>query len=236
MEKECISLNLSVEDTSPGTAPPNVMIPSSEESWEVRLAMIRKEIIELHEGCENSYPEMGKRLLQAKAIYKGHGTWTEWLKENVPFSVRHAQRLIRVAEICGDTTLVSRENMTPSKAYILTRIDKKDIDHFCHTSFLMDRDTGQRKYPKDMTKRELEKTVKAYLFGKMEEKPKANVQVLDEEEVDDVVHSRFQALELALTKTITSIRTSKEDMRHSLIEKLEELCQSKINELTIDVE
>lgn len=41
-----------------------------------------------------------------------------------------AQRLIRVAEMFDDETLVSQLGLTSSKAYILTRVGRDDISHF----------------------------------------------------------------------------------------------------------
>lgn len=247
MEKDCNSLPLPVEDDSPGDASlnatmpdgnsdqsENTAVPSGGDSRENRLAVLSKEINDLHDGCENSYPEMGEKLLQAKDIHKGHGTWTKWLMENFTFSVRHAQRLIRVAEMYRDTTLVSDINLTPSKAYILTRIDRKELDSFCHNLFCVDNETGVKKPLKNMTKREIDKVVKDHLSRKIEEKSMDNIKVLDN--ANGTVDSYFKALEKALTETITSIKISNEGPRHLWIEKLEELYQSKMGELTIDVE
>ena len=132
---------------------------NTDDSWEHQLNTFKQEIEKLQERYEQSYLEIGRLLIQARDVYKGHGDWIKWLKENVPFSVRHAQRLIRVAEMFDDTTLVSQLGLTSSKAYILTRIGKNDIAHFLHTFFPV----GDRpKMVQNMTKRELEFVVTRY--------------------------------------------------------------------------
>lgn len=136
----------------------------NENSWENRLNTLKQRIEELQERFEQPYLEVGRVLIQARDVYRGHGDWIKWLKKNVPFSVRHAQRLIRVAEIFDDATLVSRMGLTSSKAYVLTRIGKKDTDHFCNSFFSVG---NQRKLVKNMTKRELELVVSSFLKGKL---------------------------------------------------------------------
>ena len=104
---------------------------NTDDSWEHQLNTFKQEIEKLQERYEQSYLEIGRLLIQARDVYKGHGDWIKWLKENVPFSVRHAQRLIRVAEMFDDTTLVSQLRLTSSKAYILTRIGKMTLPISC---------------------------------------------------------------------------------------------------------
>lgn len=108
----------------------------AKSSWKDRLSTLKQRINDLQENYEQSYLEIGRVLIQARDTYKGHGDWIKWLKENVPFSVRHAQRLIRVAEMFDDATLVSRLRLTSSKAHVLTRVSKGDVDHFLQTFFL----------------------------------------------------------------------------------------------------
>ena len=77
----------------------------AETSWEDRLSALKQKINDLQETYEKSYLEIGGVLIQARKVYKGHGDWLKWLKENVPFSARHAQRLIRVAEMFDGNTI-----------------------------------------------------------------------------------------------------------------------------------
>ena len=66
---------------------------NTDDSWEHQLNTFKQEIEKLQERYEQSYLEIGRLLIQARDVYKGHGDWIKWLKENVPFSVRHAQQM-----------------------------------------------------------------------------------------------------------------------------------------------
>ena len=204
---------------------------NTDDSWEHQLNTFKQEIEKLQERYEQSYLEIGRLLIQARDVYKGHGDWIKWLKENVPFSVRHAQRLIRVAEMFDDTTLVSQLGLTSSKAYILTRIGKNDIAHFLHTFFPV----GDRpKMVQNMTKRELEFVVTRYLKGKLaatdhEEAASSNQ---GEETPRDSVESNLERLREALSRAIISIKDSASDTRESWISELEEMCKEGLDQLT----
>ena len=204
---------------------------NTDDSWEHQLNTFKQEIEKLQERYEQSYLEIGGLRIQAREVYKGHGDWIKWLKANVPFSVRHAQRLIRVAEMFDDTTLVSQLGLTSSKAYILTRIGKNDIAHFLHTFFPV----GDRpKMVQNMTKRELEFVVTRYLKGKLaatdhEEAASSNQ---GEETPRDSVESNLERLREALSRAIISIKDSASDTRESWISELEEMCKEGLDQLT----
>ena len=188
--------------------------------------------MKLQEDYDNSYLEIGRVLIQAREVYKGHGDWIKWLKENVPFSVGHAQRLIRVAEMLAsdDATLVSQLGLTSSKAYILTRVGKNDIDYFLHTFFSVG---GKKKPVKDMTKRELELVVTKFLKDKLvtrdHEDATFNQGV---ENLKDHVESNLEELKKILNKTIVSIKKSDSGTRDSWISGLEVLYKTGLDQLT----
>ncbi len=204
---------------------------NTDDSWEHRLGTLKQKIEELQESYERSYLEIGRVLIQARDVYKGHGDWIKWLKVNVPFSVRHAQRLIRVAEMFGDAALVSQLGLTSSKAYILTRIGKNDIAHFLHTFFPV----GDRpKMVQKMTKRELEFVVTRYLKGKLTATDHEEVTPSNqgEETPRDSVESNLERLREALSRAIISIKDSDSDTRESWISELEEMCKEGLDQLT----
>ena len=204
---------------------------NTDDSWEHRLDTFKLKIEELQERYEQSYLEIGGLLIQARDVYKGHGDWIKWLKENVPFSVRHAQRLIRVAEMFDDAALVSQLGLTSSKAYILTRIGKNDIAHFLHTFFPV----GDRpKMVQKMTKRELEFVVTRYLKGKLTATDHEEVTPSNqgEETPRDSVESNLERLREALSRAIISIKDSDSDTRESWISELEEMCKEGLDQLT----
>ncbi len=204
---------------------------NTDDSWEHRLDTFKLKIEELQERYEQSYLEIGGLLIQARDVYKGHGDWIKWLKVNVPFSVRHAQRLIRVAEMFDDAALVSQLGLTSSKAYILTRIGKNDIAHFLHTFFPV----GDRpKMVQKMTKRELEFVVTRYLKGKLTATDHEEVTPSNqgEETPRDSVESNLERLREALSRAIISIKDSDSDTRESWISELEEMCKEGLDQLT----
>lgn len=204
---------------------------NTDDSWEHRLDTFKLKIEELQERYEQSYLEIGGLLIQARDVYKGHGDWIKWLKVNVPFSVRHAQRLIRVAEMFDDAALVSQLGLTSSKAYILTRIGKNDIAHFLHTFFPV----GDRpKMVQKMTKRELEFVVTRYLKGKLTATDHEEVTPSNqgEETPRDRVESNLERLREALSRAIISIKDSDSDTRESWISELEEMCKEGLDQLT----
>ena len=241
--------NLGAEVTETIMSPPNVsddgllddpatsddgLIPErdADSSWEHRLDKLRQRIEELQETYDQSYLEIGRVLIQARDVYKGHGDWIRWLKENVPFSVRHAQRLIRVAEMFSDATLVSRMGLTSSKAYILTRLGKDDVDHFLNGGLYF-RVGGESKSVKNMTKRELELAVTIHLKGKLastdhEEVPSNQ----GDESPKDSVESSLKEFKKALNKTIFSIKKSDSSTRDSWISELEDLFKAELDQLT----
>lgn len=221
-----------------GSSPPEAvavpdvnMLQESDDgkSWMDQLNMLKKKIEALQENYDQSYLEIGKVLIKARDIYKGHGNWIGWLKENVPFSVRHAQRLIRVAEMFGDATLVSQLGLTASKAYVLTKVGKEDIRTFHNTFFPVG---DKKKSVNTMTRRELEVVVATFLRDKLAPTNHEDVPSNQgEESMKASVESDFEELKKALNKTIASIKGSDSDTRESWISALEELYQMGLDEL-----
>lgn len=206
---------------------------NTDDSWEHRLVTFKLKIEELQERYEQSFLEIGGLLIQARDVYKGHGDWIKWLKENVPFSVRHAQRLIRVAEMFDDATMVSRLRLTSSKAYILTRLDKKDMNNFLESDHFF-RIGDNPKSVKDMTKRELGLAVTIHLKGKLTSTDHEEVtsSIQDKENLKDRVESNLEKLRKILNKTIISIKGSDSDTRASRISELDDLYKTSLDQLS----
>ena len=184
----------------------------------------------MQENYEQSYLEIGKLLLQARDIYKGHGNWGKWLKENLPFSIRHAQRLIRVAEMFDDATLVSHFELTSSKAYILTRIGKDDVDDFCNTFFPVG---DSKKTVRSMTKRELDLVVHEFLKRKRAATNRGGATTdCNEKSSTKRIALNWEALKKALNRTISSIKASDSCTRELLISELEDLYKTSLDQLT----
>lgn len=202
-------------------------------AWKDQLNLCKRRIEALQEKYDQSYLEIGKELIQARDIYKGHGDWIHWLKNNVPFSVRHAQRLIRVAEMFADTDLVSKLRLTSSKAFILARIAKDDLHDFSLTLFPLG---GERKLVSQMSKRELELVVRNFLKAKLVSKDREEIPPGQEKESPKKsvsVESDFAALKKALNRTIASIKSVDSDSRNTWISELEDLYQTGLEQLAV---
>ena len=105
--------------------------------------------------------DIGQRLLQAKGAV-GHGNWEKWLKDNVDYSPRTAQRLIASYERFGDgqQKLFGRsadpEQLAElNKTQIMTLMSIKDEEKCLE--FMEE----HRDEIKDMSKSELETYIKA---------------------------------------------------------------------------
>ncbi len=130
--------------------------------YKVQLLEISLRINDRWHECEKLYLDIGRDLLRAKRIFGKHGGWEDWLKENVHFSVRQSQRLMRVAEWFGETTPVSHLDF--SKAYILTRIPKTRLEDFLGKYKSAGADVDPLQVIQNMSKRDLEDAVREYLL------------------------------------------------------------------------
>ncbi len=137
-------------------------ITGNKDNSNVELEHLKAKINESWRQCASLYLDIGNDLIKAKALFGKHGDWLDWLKDNVPFSVRQAQRLMCVAERFGsNTTLASHLDF--SKAYILTRLPKTQEDDFLE--YLKSSAAGSEPLQilHNKSKRELEIDIREYL-------------------------------------------------------------------------
>ena len=66
--------------------------------------------------------EIGKRLTEAKCKVP-HGSWGAWLQDNVDYSERTAQDLMRMFEEYGNTNPQALADLSYTQALLLTRLD-----------------------------------------------------------------------------------------------------------------
>ena len=142
------------------SAPETTMATDECPDKNSRLEALKKQVIECWDQCDLLYLTIGRDLLTAKSFFRKHGMWLEWLKD-VPFSVRQAQRLTRVAEWFGDATPGSHLDFT--KAYILTRIPKPKVNDFLKQYQTAGADAEPLSVIQAMPKRELELAIREYL-------------------------------------------------------------------------
>lgn len=202
------------------------------------LEEIKKIILERWNECEKLYIDIGSDLLKAKKFFGKHGDWIRWLRNNFPFSVRQAQRLMRVAEWFGDTTPGSSLDFT--KAYILTRIPKPKADDFLKQYHTHGTDAEPLSVIQAMGKRELEKAIREYLVSvpsvprtRKEGKTKADspVALSADSALDELC--RLETAMFGLVENIIEHRV--DDAEHdTLISEIRRLCEDTLGKLPSD--
>ena len=115
----------------------------------VNLNQIVSEIKFFENQAVVSYWEIGKRLSKAKKQV-GHGNWLDWVNENLGYSERTTQQLIKVSDSFSNPNTLS--DLTFSKVLALTSIkDEKQRQEFVENHKV-----------KDMTTRQLQAEIKEY--------------------------------------------------------------------------
>lgn len=102
---------------------------------------------------ERDYRAQGELLIRAKDKLK-HGEWLDWLQENVSFSYRQAERLIRTAMWMRGKNIKTK-SLPFTKAYILSRLTSNEYKDFL--------DEVPFKEIESMKKSELEIMVREYV-------------------------------------------------------------------------
>ena len=169
----------------------------------VSLNQIVSEIKFFENQAVVSYWEIGKRLSQAKDQV-GHGDWEIWIDQNLGYTKRTAQRLIKVFEDYPKATTLS--HLTFSKALALTSIkDEEERQDFIDNHEV-----------EDMTTRELQAEIKEY-----KESLKAK-----EEELNNV-NSCYNSLSIAAKNREEENERLREDLRQER-EKTAEVVEKEV--------
>lgn len=105
-----------------------------------KMDILTTEIIILKNQTANNLIEIGKRLIAVKEGLP-HGEWGRWLKEEVDFTERTAQRIMRAANEMSNTTALS--DMSRSKVFALLEMPKEEREEFINTNQIDDMSTRQ---------------------------------------------------------------------------------------------
>ncbi len=81
------------------------------------IEIITGEILHYQAVGGDAVIQIGKRLIEAKEMLP-HGGWLPWLSEQVNYSERTAQRLMKIARECSNPTLVSDLGQTKALALL----------------------------------------------------------------------------------------------------------------------
>lgn len=157
--------------------------------------------------------EIGKRLSEAKDMVE-HGYWGQWLQDNVSYSERTAQNLIKVYEQFGDSFGVSEMDslFAGSQANIYEELSYTQALALLSLPTEEERKAFvQENNVQDMSTRELQDAIKA----KKEAEAKANT-------ADIEIRKLQKQLDEAEQKAVKSERDAEDDekLRKDLTEKL----------------
>lgn len=111
-----------------------------------QLEVIESEILFYKAQAGGAILEIGRRLLEAKEQVP-HGQWETWLAEKVDFSVRSAQRFMKLAKGYGESDTVSL--LGARKALVLLALEDSE-----RSEFVAENDV------ENMTAKELEEAVR----------------------------------------------------------------------------
>lgn len=73
--------------------------------------------------------KIGRRLTEAQNLVP-RGRWTEWLRDNVDYSIRTAQNLMALAAECDAGRGAALEKFPPSKALLLLSVPEEERNEF----------------------------------------------------------------------------------------------------------
>lgn len=217
----------------------NPQVDAEEEKpWKIQMDDYKCEIERLDGGSDDAALAMGDVLILAREVYKGHGNWIRWMEDNLPFSVRQAQRRIKAAKFrTANTTLVSHLGLSATHLYLLARLDSRDVKSFLDVPHTVEKGGDVRKkMVQDMSKKELEFAVRNYLSSKLKSSNKQKTFSLNDTNQDvridgDSFESNFEVLKQAMGNAIASVKASDEDSREHLINILEDFCRVSMDTL-----
>ena len=119
------------------------------------LEVIEGEILIFKAQASASMLEIGRRLIEAKAQLN-HGEFLSWLEEKVEFSVRTAQRFMRIAEGYKDSDTVAL--LGTRKALALLAFEEVEREEFLTEKHEVN---GEEKTVQEMTSAELDEAIRA---------------------------------------------------------------------------
>jgi len=99
---------------------------NNKERLETIVSEIKERISETQKNCV----EIGKLLIEAKALHGKYGCWGKWLDKNFELSQKSAERLINIARGFENSTALSNLGLTKTKADILLRLDENVRENF----------------------------------------------------------------------------------------------------------
>lgn len=155
--------------------------------------------------------EIGRRLLEAKQIVD-HGEWEEWLEENVEYSTRTAQNLMKIYDeygssqvnILGDAKTQALAFLTYTQAVALLGIPTEKREEFIETNDI-----------DSMSTRELQEAVRTSKgLSKALAKAEEDIEKLNEQ-IDAAPQANAEELD-QLTQEIEKLKKAKSKLKEEL--------------------
>lgn len=153
------------------------------------LEVIEGEILFYKAQAGGAIIEIGRRLIEAKAQLE-HGEWTSWLEEKVQFSVRSAQRFMKLAEGYGESDTVAL--LGTRKALALLALEPVEREEF-----LAENDA------ENMTSAELEKAIR--------ERDEARRELQEERQAGEGAALRLSEMEEKLERAGADLTAAEQD-------------------------
>lgn len=210
---------------------------SSRNSNLTKVDLLTTEILMLKYQTENNLIEIGKRLIAVKESLP-HGEWGKWLKEEVDFTDRTAQRIMRAANEFSNTTALS--DLSRSKVFALLELPKDEREEFMNSNPVDEMSTRQLqqaiKDKKELEQKliEAQESIKKAEYDREEAKKEAEVEHLAWQSLSDSYDN--------LEKTKNEHYVRAESLRKELevaktsgnndeIERLQNSLETAVNEL-----
>lgn len=118
------------------------------------IEIIEGEILFYKNMAGGAMLEIGHRLIEAKKQIP-HGEWVDWLEGKVQFSVRQAQRFMRLAKEYGESDTVT--HLGARKALALLALEESEREEFLAEKHEIN---GEEKTAEDMSAGELEELIR----------------------------------------------------------------------------
>lgn len=168
----------------------------------------------------NSYWEIGKRLAQAKEEVP-HGEWENWVKDNLGYSLRTTQQLIRVHKEYSKTNTYSF--LSFNKVLALTSIkDEGEREEFVNNNPVKDMTIRELKkeikdYKEEISKNKLEiedyKNSNARLTNELEKEREKESEVIEKEIIKEIKPDDYEEIK----QTLKQLQKDNEDLKNKLV-------------------
>lgn len=163
------------------------------------IEVIEGEILFYKQVAGGAVLEIGRRLIEAKEQLK-HGEWESWLEEKVGFSVRSAQRYMRLAKGYGESDTVAL--LGTRKALVLLGLEDSE-----RSEFLEENDA------ENMTAAELEEAIRQRNEARLERE-----QALADKQVAEAGKAKLEAEMVIANSRIEAADKEAEKLRKQIRE------------------